>query len=73
MCNKIQKMKKTKTAFVLFKFNYKSINKINDKSKKDKNEKKKQSIRCNIKMNLQQWVTEHQQEEEQQQEQKKAS
>lgn len=40
MCNKIQKMKKTKTAFVLFKFNYKSINKINDKSKKDKNEKK---------------------------------
>lgn len=42
MCNKIQKMnkKKTKTAFVLFKFNYKSINKINDKSKKDKNKKK---------------------------------
>lgn len=36
--------------------------------------KKKQRIRCNIKMNLQQWVTEHQQEEEQQQqEQKKAS
>lgn len=35
MCNKIQKRKKkTKTAFVLFKFNYKSINKINDKSKK---------------------------------------
>lgn len=41
MCNKIQKMKKkNKTAFVLFKFNYKSINKINDKSKKDKNKKK---------------------------------
>lgn len=36
--------------------------------------KKKQRIRCNIKMNLQQWVTEHQEEEEQQQqEQKKAS